>query len=72
MRHCQNMNSFFTRFETHDFSSHISDVKQSLMPDGSAVIYQESVGAVQAYRCKQMPRSRWDLWHNSQILFRAA
>ena len=35
------MNSFFTRFETHDFSSHISDVKQSLMPDDSAVIYQE-------------------------------
>ena len=27
---------------------------------------------VQAYRCKQMPRSRWDLWQNSQILCRAA
>ena len=37
------MNSFFTRFETHDFSSHISDVKQSLMPDDNAVIDQESV-----------------------------
>jgi len=66
------MNSFFTRFETHDFSSHISDVKQSLMPDDSAVIDQEGVGSVQAYRCKQMPRSRWDLWQNSQILFRPA
>ena len=66
------MNGFFTRFETHDFSSHISHVKQSLMPDDSAVIDQESVGDVQAYRCKQMPRSRWDLWQNSQILFRPA
>ena len=66
------MNSFFTRFETHDFSSHISDVKQSLMPDDSAAFDQESVGAVQAYRCKQMPRSRWDLWQKSQILCRAA
>ena len=37
------MNSFFTRFETRDFSSHISDVKQSLMPDDSAVIDQERV-----------------------------
>ena len=37
------MNSFFTRFETHYFSSHISDVKQSLMPDDSAVIDQERV-----------------------------
>ena len=32
------MNSFFTRFETHDFSSHIS-----LMSDDSAVIDQERV-----------------------------
>ena len=37
------MNSFFTRFETHDFSSHISDVKQSLLPEDSAVIDQERV-----------------------------
>ena len=37
------MNSFFTRFETHDFSSHISDVRQSLMSDDSAVIDQERV-----------------------------
>ena len=37
------MNSFFTRFETHDISSHISDVKQSLMSDDSAVIDQERV-----------------------------
>ena len=37
------MNSFFTRFETHDFSSHISVVKQSLMSDDSAVIDQERV-----------------------------
>ena len=37
------INSFFTRFETHDFSSHISYVKQSLMPDDSAVIDQERV-----------------------------
>ena len=66
------MNSFFTRFETHDFLSRISDVRQSLMPDDSALIDQESVGAVQAYRCKQMPRSRWDLWQNSQILCPAA
>ena len=35
------MNSFFTRFETHGFSSHISDMKQSLLPDDSAVIDQE-------------------------------
>ena len=35
------INSFFTRFETHDFSSHISAVKRSLMPDDSAVIDQE-------------------------------
>ena len=37
------MNSFFTRFETHDFSSHIPDVKQSLLPDDSAIIDQERV-----------------------------
>ena len=69
------MNSFFTRFETHDFSSHISNVKQSLMPDDSAVIDQERVLGLFKHigiRCKQMPRSRWDLWQNSQILCRAA
>ena len=37
------MNSFFTRFETHDFSSHISEVRQSLMSDNSAVIDQGRV-----------------------------
>ena len=37
------INSFFTRFETHDFSSHIFHVKQSLIPDDSAVIDQERV-----------------------------
>ena len=37
------MNSFFTLFETHDFSSHISDVEQSLMPDDNAVIDQDRV-----------------------------
>ena len=48
------MNSFFTRFETRDFSSHISDVRQSLMSDDSAVIDQAKVqvGAVQAHRCR--------------------
>ena len=34
------MNSFFTRFETHDFSSHISDVRQSLMSGDSVVTDQ--------------------------------
>ena len=37
------MNSFFTRFEAHGFSSHISDMKQSLLPDDSAVTDQERV-----------------------------
>ena len=34
------MNSFFTRFETHDFSSHISDVRQSVMSGDSVVTGQ--------------------------------
>ena len=42
------INSFFTRFETRDFSSHISDVRQSLMSDDSAVTNQErALGRVQ-------------------------
>ena len=36
-------NSFFTRFEIHDCSSHISDVRLSLMPADSAVTDQDRV-----------------------------
>ena len=43
MRHCQTTWAVSSLVSKHDFSSHISDVRQSLMLDDNAVINQERV-----------------------------
>ena len=73
MRHCQTTwTVFFTRFETHDCSSHVSEVRLSLMPADSAVIDQDRVMVLFKHTGVNKCPGPDGIYGRTQILCRAA